>query len=76
MHTDASVSARWLRNAIQAVTVVLAAAGCALTLSRATVLGRTFSPADTAGGTSGVNYLMKALELKFFPELWQIRTSM
>lgn len=28
------------------------------------------------GGTSGVSYLMKALELKFFPELWQIRTSM
>jgi tryptophan 2,3-dioxygenase len=28
------------------------------------------------GGTSGVNYLAKALELKFFPELWQIRTSM
>lgn len=28
------------------------------------------------GGTSGVGYLTKALELKFFPELWQIRTSM
>jgi tryptophan 2,3-dioxygenase len=28
------------------------------------------------GGTSGVAYLTKALELKFFPELWQIRTSM
>jgi len=28
------------------------------------------------GGTSGVNYLAKALELKFFPELWQIRSSM
>ena len=28
------------------------------------------------GGTSGVAYLAKALELKFFPELWQIRTSM
>ncbi len=28
------------------------------------------------GGTSGVNYLAKALELKFFPELWSIRTSM
>ncbi|HZO22488.1 MAG TPA: tryptophan 2,3-dioxygenase family protein [Steroidobacteraceae bacterium] len=28
------------------------------------------------GGTSGVSYLAKALELKFFPELWQIRTSM
>jgi len=28
------------------------------------------------GGTSGVSYLQKALELKFFPELWTIRTSM
>jgi tryptophan 2,3-dioxygenase len=27
-------------------------------------------------GTSGVNYLAKALELKFFPELWQVRTAM
>jgi tryptophan 2,3-dioxygenase len=28
------------------------------------------------GGTSGVAYLAKALELRFFPELWQVRTSM
>ncbi len=28
------------------------------------------------GGTGGVSYLAKALELKFFPELWKIRTSM
>ncbi|MGA2396694.1 MAG: tryptophan 2,3-dioxygenase [Steroidobacteraceae bacterium] len=28
------------------------------------------------GGTSGVAYLTKALDLKFFPELWTIRTSM
>ena len=28
------------------------------------------------GGTGGVSYLAKALELKFFPELWQIRSSM
>ncbi|MCS6946589.1 MAG: tryptophan 2,3-dioxygenase family protein [Steroidobacteraceae bacterium] len=28
------------------------------------------------GGTSGVSYLAKALDLKFFPELWQVRTSM
>jgi tryptophan 2,3-dioxygenase len=28
------------------------------------------------GGTSGVNYLAKALELRFFPELWQARTSL
>ncbi|MGB8326188.1 MAG: tryptophan 2,3-dioxygenase [Steroidobacteraceae bacterium] len=28
------------------------------------------------GGTSGVHYLTKALELRFFPELWQVRTAM
>jgi len=28
------------------------------------------------GGTGGVSYLAKALELKFFPELWQVRTAM
>ncbi len=28
------------------------------------------------GGTGGVSYLTKALELKFFPELWAVRTSM
>lgn len=28
------------------------------------------------GGTAGVAYLAKALELRFFPELWQVRTSM
>ncbi len=28
------------------------------------------------GGTSGVAYLAKALELRAFPELWSIRTSM
>lgn len=27
------------------------------------------------GGSSGVNYLVKALDLQFFPELWSIRTS-
>jgi tryptophan 2,3-dioxygenase len=28
------------------------------------------------GGTGGVSYLAKALDLRFFPELWQIRTAM
>ncbi|KGE78849.1 tryptophan 2,3-dioxygenase [Halomonas salina] len=28
------------------------------------------------GGTSGVSYLQKALDLKFFPELWSVRTSL
>ena len=27
------------------------------------------------GGTSGVSYLSKALSLKFFPELWSVRTT-
>jgi tryptophan 2,3-dioxygenase len=27
------------------------------------------------GGTSGVNYLRKALELTFYPELWEVRTE-
>jgi tryptophan 2,3-dioxygenase len=29
-----------------------------------------------SGGTGGVTYLNKALDLRFFPELWTIRTSM
>jgi tryptophan 2,3-dioxygenase len=28
------------------------------------------------GGTGGVSYLAKALELRFFPELWLARTSL
>ena len=28
------------------------------------------------GGTGGVSYLVKALELRLFPELWTVRTSM
>jgi tryptophan 2,3-dioxygenase len=28
------------------------------------------------GGTGGVSYLAKVLELRFFPELWQARTSL
>ncbi|MDQ7729454.1 tryptophan 2,3-dioxygenase [Halomonas sp. SpR8] len=28
------------------------------------------------GGTAGVSYLKKALDLKFFPELWSVRTLM
>ncbi|WP_447957887.1 tryptophan 2,3-dioxygenase [Vreelandella sp. EE7] len=27
------------------------------------------------GGTAGVNYLVKALDLQFFPELWSVRTT-
>lgn len=28
------------------------------------------------GGTAGVHYLKKALDLRFFPELWNVRTSL
>jgi tryptophan 2,3-dioxygenase len=28
------------------------------------------------GGTSGVSYLVRALDLRFFPELWSVRTSL
>lgn len=28
------------------------------------------------GGTAGVHYLKKALELRFFPELWNVRTAL
>ncbi|WP_372373527.1 tryptophan 2,3-dioxygenase [Vreelandella venusta] len=28
------------------------------------------------GGTTGMSYLKKALDLKFFPELWSVRTTM
>lgn len=28
------------------------------------------------GGTAGVSYLVKALDLKFFPELWTVRTAL
>ena len=28
------------------------------------------------GGTAGVGYLVKALELRFFPEIWTVRTSL
>jgi tryptophan 2,3-dioxygenase len=28
------------------------------------------------GGSSGVSYLVKALDLSFFPELWSMRTRL
>ena len=37
---------------------------------------RVISYKPGTGGTGGVSYLAKALELKFFPELWHARTSM
>ena len=40
------------------------------------VVERIIGQKPGTGGTGGVSYLSKALELKFFPELWQVRTSM
>jgi tryptophan 2,3-dioxygenase len=28
------------------------------------------------GGSSGVGFLRKALDLRFFPELWDVRTEL
>ncbi len=28
------------------------------------------------GGTSGAPYLRRALEMRFFPELWELRTEL
>ena len=28
------------------------------------------------GGTAGVSYLRKALDIRFFPELWDVRTAL
>ena len=28
------------------------------------------------GGTSGVSYLRHALDMRFFPELWDVRTEL
>jgi tryptophan 2,3-dioxygenase len=41
-----------------------------------TTVERIIGYKQGTGGTGGVSYLAKALELKFFPELWQVRTSM
>ena len=39
----------------------------------ASILRRCF---DGTGGSSGVSFLQKALELTFFPELWDVRTEL
>jgi tryptophan 2,3-dioxygenase len=36
---------------------------------------RIIGHASGTGGTSGVSYLSKALELTFYPELWRVRTE-
>ncbi len=37
---------------------------------------RTIGFKRGTGGTAGVNYLVKALDLSFFPELWSVRTQL
>jgi len=37
---------------------------------------RTIGHKRGSGGSSGVTYLQKSLELRFFPELWSIRTEL
>lgn len=39
-------------------------------------VARVIGQKHGTGGSSGVNYLVKALSLSFFPELWSMRTRM
>lgn len=39
-------------------------------------VARVIGQKPGTGGSSGVNYLVKALDLSFFPELWAMRTRM
>lgn len=39
-------------------------------------VARVIGQKTGTGGSSGVNYLVKALDLSFFPELWAMRTRM
>ncbi|MEP0393512.1 MAG: tryptophan 2,3-dioxygenase family protein [Erythrobacter sp.] len=39
-------------------------------------VSRVIGHKSGTGGSSGVNYLVKALDLPFFPELWAMRTRM
>lgn len=39
-------------------------------------VSRVIGSKQGTGGSSGVNYLVKALDLGFFPELWAMRTRM
>jgi tryptophan 2,3-dioxygenase len=39
-------------------------------------VARVIGQKPGTGGSSGVNYLVKALSLSFFPELWSMRTRM
>lgn len=41
-----------------------------------TTVERIIGYRQGTGGTAGVSYLRRALEIRFFPELWDIRTSL
>ncbi len=41
-----------------------------------TTVARIIGDKRGTGGTSGVNYLHHALDMRFFPELWQVRTEL
>jgi len=41
-----------------------------------TTVERIIGAKRGTGGTSGVAYLRKALEIRFFPELWDVRTAL
>ena len=41
-----------------------------------TTVERIIGNRQGTGGTAGVSYLRRALEIRFFPELWDIRTSL
>ena len=41
-----------------------------------TTVKRIIGFAQGTGGSSGVGFLKKALELTFFPELWDVRTQL
>jgi len=41
-----------------------------------TTVARIIGAKPGTGGTAGVDYLRKALEIRLFPELWQVRTAL
>lgn len=41
-----------------------------------TTVARIIGAKRGTGGTAGVDYLRKALEIRLFPELWQVRTAL
>ena len=42
----------------------------------ASTVARIIGAKRGTGGTAGVEYLRKALDIRLFPELWQVRTAL